>query len=88
MTKPWEVKLSKDELESFSIILRNLKEFGRSSLCPFNPDTCNRSKPTCFFLIKGLKRNDNKRKLSCPCYKFRTKSLIVRITKLLKYNNQ
>lgn len=85
MSKPWETELTKDQLGRFESILSNLKVLKTSTICPFNPRVCDRSRPTCADLVKGLKKINLRR--ACPCYKFRTTSLIWRIKKLLDYNN-
>lgn len=86
MSKSWEIKLTNNELYKFRQILKDLRNRGGSFFCPFDSSTCNRSKPTCAVFIKGLKRIDHSSKTACPCYKFRTASLIWRIERLLKYN--
>lgn len=86
MSKPWEIKLTEDQLYRFEEILNDLKSKGTSSVCPFTPYLCNRPKPTCANFIKGLRRIDHSTETACPCHKFRTISLIWRIEKLLEYN--
>lgn len=84
MSKSWEIKLTSKELYKFRQILKDLKAKKVSHICPFDSDLCNRNKPTCANFVKGLKQITYEK--SCPCYKFRTKSLIWRIERLLKYN--
>jgi hypothetical protein len=89
MSKPWEIELTKDQLGKFRRILRDLKDIrygGMSNICPFDSFNCNRSRPTCGSFIKGLKKITHIRR--CPCFSFRTASLIWRIEALLEYNKR
>lgn len=86
MSKPWEIELTKDQSYKFVKVLKGLKKNGLSPICPFKPSICNRSKPPCNSFVKGLKRVSSSSKAVCPCFRFRTASLIWRIERLLKYN--
>ena len=88
MNKPWEIRLPEIQIGAFKHVLKDLKERKVSSLCPFDQHTCDRDRPRCGSFVKGLRRNDGKTERVCPCYKFRTKSLIRRIEALLRYNKE
>lgn len=86
MSKPWEIELTEAQLSRFKRILEDLRYNDASFICPFIPNSCNKSRPTCSSFVKGLKRITRRR--ACPCHKFRTASLIWRIEALLEYNEQ